>query len=218
MIRIGKNVKIYSGVEIGDSSIIHDFVILGFPSRDNSKGLHIGRSAVIRPFSIIYAGNTIGNDFQTGQSVTIRETNKIADNVSIGTNTVLEFGNSIASNTRIHSNCFLELAEIGENVFIGPGTILLDDPHPMKCPKYQECLGGVKIKKLAKIGGGCIILPGVTIGKNSLVGGGSCVTKDVPDNIVVSGHPAIKRKTIEELKCYKHFFKRPYTWEPYIKG
>ncbi|MCJ7472342.1 MAG: transferase, partial [Actinobacteria bacterium] len=45
-------------------------------------------------------------------------------------------------------------------------------------------------KEKAKIGANCTILPGVTIGRNSLVGAGSVVTKDVEDNSVVAGNPA----------------------------
>ena len=215
MIKIGKSVKIYPGVEIGENSIIYDFVILGFPSsripKNNKRNLTtiIGENAIIRPFTTIYAGNKIGNDFQTGQGVTIRENNVIYDKVIIGTNTVIEIENKIGLGTRIHSACFLELVELKEHIFIGPGTIFLDDPHP-PCPKYRECLGGAKVKKFAKIGGGCIILPGITIGEYALVGAGACVTKNVPPRTVVTGHPAQVTKKIEELKCSPKFFKHPY--------
>ncbi|MCK4306860.1 transferase [candidate division WOR-3 bacterium] len=216
MVKIGKSAKIYPGVKIGKNSTIYDFVIIGFPPKTEHRtpNTEIGDGAIIRPFTTIYTGNKIGNNFQTGQGVTIRENNIIGDNVSIGTNTVIEVENKIGSGTRIHSSCFLELVEIEENVFIGPGTVFLDDPHP-PCPKYRECLGGAKVKKFAKIGGGCIILPGVTIGEHALVGAGACVTKDVPARTVVIGNPAQVTKRIDELKCYPGIFKRPYTWKPY---
>ncbi len=215
MIKIGKSVKIYPGVEIGKNSTICDFVILGFPSNRTQKNNNrnpttiIGENTIIRPFTTIYADNKIGNDFQTGQGVTIRENNIINDKVSIGTNTVIEIENKIGLGTRIHSSCFLELVELEEHIFIGPGTTFLDDPHP-PCPKYRECLGGAKVKKFANIGGGCIILPGITIGEYALVGAGACVTKNVPPRTVVIGHPSKVIKKIEELKCYPKFFKRPY--------
>ena len=219
--RIGKSVKIYPEVKIGENSVIGDFVVLGSPPRGKKPGelaLEIGESAIIRPFTTIYAGNKIGRRFETGQGANIRENNVIGDNVSVGTNTVIEFGNSIGSGTRIHSLCFLELVKVEEDVFIGPGTVFLDDPHPMKCPKYRNCLGGVLVKRLAKIGGSCVILPGITIGENALVGAGSCVTKDVPENTVVTGHPAKVIKKVDELKCIKGFFERPYVWPPYMKS
>ncbi len=220
MIKIGKSVKIYHGVNIGKNSIICDFVVLGFPPLGGNRirsillPLQIGENAIIRPFTTIYAGNKIGDNFQTGQGVTVRSNNIIGDNVSIGTNTVIEVENKIGSGTRIHSSCFLELVEVEDYAFIGPGTVFLDDPHP-PCPKYRECLGGAKVKKFAKIGGRCVILPGVTIGEYALVGAGSCVTKDVPAKTVVAGHPAQVTKKVNELKCYPGIFKHPYTWKPY---
>lgn len=219
MNKIGKSVKIYQGVKIGKNSIIEDFVVLGVPppgvEAQNVVSLQIGEGARIRPFSVIYAGNSIGENFETGQGVTIRENNIIGNNVRIGSNTYIRFGNRIGDNTRVHANCFLELTQLEEYVFVGPGTIFLDDPHPMKCPKWSECLRGAKVKKYAKIGGGCIILPGVTIGEHALVGAGACVTKDVQDYMVVVGHPAKPTKRIDQLKCYTGYFERPYIWAPY---
>lgn len=217
-VKTGKNVRIYAGVKIGANSNIGNFVILGIRGRDSKENsaLTIAENATIRAFSVIYIGSTFGTNFQTGQGVSIRENNTIKDNVSIGTNTVLEFDNIIHSDSRIHSNCFLEMTEIEDNVFVGPGTVFLDDPHPMKCPRYKECKGGAKVKRKAKIGGRCVILPGVTIGENSLIGAGSCVAKNIPSNSVAVGYPAMVVKKITDLKCYIKAFERPYTWEPYI--
>ncbi|HAW49944.1 TPA: transferase [bacterium] len=209
--------KIYKGAIIGEGSVITAPVIIGMPPRGKKEGeleVIIGNNAVIRPFTVIYAGCKIGNNFQTGQGVTIREDNIIGDDVSIGTNTVLEVGNQIGNNTRIHTGCFLELTTIEEDVFIGPNVVFTDDPHP-PCPKYKECLKGAIVKRLAKIGANSTILPGITIGINSLVGAGSVVVDDVLDNKVVAGNPARVINDIDNLKCFKRFYMRPYLWPPY---
>jgi acetyltransferase-like isoleucine patch superfamily enzyme len=211
---------IYPNVTIDASTEIGDFVVLGKPPRGKKEGelaLEIGRDGVIRPFSTLYAGTKIGNEFQCGQGASIREDNIIGNNVSIGTNAVLEFGNRIGNNVRIHSLCFLEMVTVEDDVFIGPNVVFTDDPHPMKCPKYLDCLGGVTIKKCAKIGANSTFLPGVTVGENALVGAGSVVTKDVPDNMVVAGSPAKVIKSVDDLECYPGFFEKPYTWPPYKK-
>jgi len=209
--------KIYPNVEIGEGATLFDFIVLGMAPRGKNPGelpLKIGKNAVIRPFTIIYAGTEIGNNFQTGKGASIRENNKIGDNVIVGTNAVLEHKNIIGNNVRIHSLCFLEWTTIQDDVFMGPGVIFTDDPHP-PCPKYEECVKGAIVKKLAKIGAGSIILPGVVIGENALIGAGSVVTKDVPDNTVVAGVPAKIVKNIDELECFKGLFKKPYDWPPY---
>lgn len=212
--------KIYLNVEIGQKSVIDKPCIIGKPPKgfkDGEKTLLIGSNCHIRPFTTIYAGSVIGNNFQTGQGVSIREDNIIGDDVCIGTNSVLEFENKIGSNSRIHSNCFMEMATIGDYVFIGPNVVFTDDPHPMGCSRYKECKRGPIVKDYAKIGANSTILPGVAVGRNSLVGAGSVVVKDVPENSVVAGNPARKIKNIDQLVCPPGFFEKPYIWPPYNK-
>ena len=212
------DIQIFEKTFFDSSEVIEGPCVVGKPPRGAKEGdfeTRIGENCHLRPFTTVYAGNLIGNNFQTGQGASIREDNIIGDNVVIGTNTVLEFGNRIGNNVRVHSGCFLEMVTIEDDVFVGPGTVFTDDPHPMNCPKYKECLGGATVKELAKIGGNCTILPGITIGRNSLVGAGSVVVEDVPENCVVVGNPAKVIKTVDMLKCAPGFFEKPYIWEPY---
>lgn len=215
------NNLIYSNVTIGEGTLIEPPCIIGKPPRGANSGeipLKIGRNGSIRPFTTIYAGSEIGDNFQTGQGVSIREDNRIGNNVSIGSNSVLEFGNIIGCNSRIHSNCFLEMVTIGNYVFVGPNVVFTDDPHPMGCPKYRECKGGAIVEDYARIGANSTILPGIRIGKDSLVAAGSVVTKDVPEGTVVAGNPAKVIKRVEELTCSAGFFERPYLWPPYLRA
>jgi len=212
------NNLIASNVEMGEGTIIDVPSIIGKSPRGAREGelpLRIGRNSHVRPFSTLYAGSSMGDNFQTGQGVSIREDNVIGNNVSIGTNSVLEFGNRIGDFSRIHSNCFMEMVTIGRYVFVGPNVVFTDDPHPMGCPKYQECKGGAIVEDYVRIGAHSTILPGVRIGRNSLIGAGSVVVKDVPPDSVVTGNPAKVIKKIDELVCFKGFFDKPYTWPPY---
>lgn len=210
---------IHPNVHLGEGSEIDEYVILGRPPRGKNSGdleLIIGPLAVIRAFTTIYAGSTIGARFQTGHGASIREDNMIGDDCSVGTNAVLEFGNRIGKGCRIHSLSFLEMTTLGDNVFVGPRTTFTDDPHPMGCPRYKECKGGAIVEDLVKIGAGAIILPGIRIGRGALIGAGSVVAHDVPAGMVVAGNPARVIKRVDELVCPPGFFERPYVWEPYV--
>jgi acetyltransferase-like isoleucine patch superfamily enzyme len=215
---IDPQVRIARNVTLGEGCDLHAPCILGKAPRGAAEGerpLTIGAGAVIRPFTTIYAGSTIGARVQTGQGASIREDNVVGDDVSIGTNAVLEFGNRLGSRVRIHSGCFLELVTIEDDVFVGPNVVFTDDPHPMNCPRYQECKGGAIVRRLARIGANSTILPGVTIGEGALIGAGSVVVHDVPPGAVVVGNPARVINTVGSLTCPLGFFERPYTWPPY---
>lgn len=219
-IKINNNViERFANVHIGADSVIEWPCILGLPPRDAEPGeltLRIGKASRIRPFTTIYAGTIIGSGFQTGQGTSIREDNIIGNDVIVGTNAVLEFGNRIGNNVHIHSGCFLEMVVIEDDVFVGPNVVFTDDPHPMGCPQYKNCVGGSIVRRGARIGANSTILPGVEIGENSLIGAGSVVTKNVPSDSVTAGNPARVINEVANLACKSGFFDRPYEWESHL--
>jgi maltose O-acetyltransferase len=94
-----------------------------------------------------------------------------------------------------NANCvFLDCAEIriGDNFQAGPGVQLLTPEHPLDAiaRRGEETARPIVIGDDVWIGGGAIILAGVTVGDRSVIGAGSVVTKDVPSDVVVVGNPA----------------------------
>jgi maltose O-acetyltransferase len=83
--------------------------------------------------------------------------------------------------------------EIGDDVQIGPNVQLLTPTHPVDPDARRakwEAAEPIAIQGNVWLGGGVIVLPGVTIGENTVVGAGSIVTKDLPPNVVAAGNPA----------------------------
>ncbi len=200
---------------IGKKCIIDRTAMVGYQADGEKHGyqaLSLGDNAVIRSGSVLYHGAVIGEKFQTGHNVVIREKNNIGADVGIGVNTYLGPGNQIGDNVRIHTNCFIESATIEGGVAIAPNVILTNDLHP-RCPSYLECVGGVTLKKDCVIGANTTILPGVVVGENAIVGAGSVVTKDVPSNAVVAGNPAKHIKDKQDLKCIVGIYEKPYEWK-----
>ncbi len=205
---------IHPNVHIGAGTIVEDGAVVGQPPRGKSPGelpTRIGAGGVIRSGTVIYAGTTIGDGFNAGHGAMIREANVIGDDCSVGSNAVLEPGNTIGNGTRIHSQCFLEHVTLGNRVFLGPGVVFTDDPHPV-CPRYLDCVLGATVEDDVSIGGNATILPGVRIGAGSLIGAGAVVTKNVESGVVVGGNPATVLKKVKELVCFKGYFDRPYIW------
>lgn len=196
---------------IGKNPNVQAFVEIGVYPGEGPITI-IGDNAIIRSHSVIYGGNKIGDKFQTGHGVLIREGNIIGDNVSIGSHSVVERENHIGNNVRIHSNCFIpEFVIIEDNVWIGPSTTILNILHP-PCPRFEDCAKNVILKSGVKIGGNVTIGPRVTIGENSLIGMGSVVTKDIPPKVLAYGNPAHVVCSIDEMKCEVGYFTRPYEW------
>ena len=196
--------RVYRNVQLGAGCVIGDFVILGEPSRGRASGdvpTVIGSGAVIRSHTVIYAGNIIGANFQTGHGALLREDNIIGNNVSVGSHSIIEHHVQIEDKVRIHSQAFVpEYSTLKLGSWIGPGVRLTNAPHPL-CPDVPKCLAGPLLEPGAKIGANATLLPGVTIGENALVGAGAVVTKDVPPGAVVAGNPARQVKHIRDLVC-----------------
>jgi len=210
---IAESARIYSNVIIEDGAEVGDFCIIGLPPKGKGDGelpTRIGKNAVIRSHTVIYAGNTIGENFNSGHSALIREENSIGDNVSIGSHTVIEHHLEIRDGVRIHSQAFVpEYTVLEKGCWIGPNVVFTNALHPL-CKHVKECLKGATVGSGAKIGANSTILPDVKIGENALIGAGSVVVKDVEPGTVVAGSPAKVIKNVAELKCPYDLCERPY--------
>ena len=89
---------------------------------------------------------------------------------------------------------------IGHHVMIGPGVQIYTSAHDLQAATRilgWEVAKPIVIEENAWLGGGAIVLPGVTIGRNAVVGAGAVVTRNVPANTVVAGNPA---RVIREIQ------------------
>jgi acetyltransferase-like isoleucine patch superfamily enzyme len=202
-----ENAMIYPNVTLGQEVVVGVFTIVGEPPQGCQPGelaTTIGDRAILRSHTVIYAGNRLGSNFQTGHGALLRELNQVGDNVSIGSHSVVEHHIEIGNNVRIHSNVFIpEFSILEENCWIGPCVVLTNARYP-RSPHVKEQLRGPRVGQSAKIGAGAILLPGVTIGSHALVGAGAIVTHDVPEGGVVVGNPARVTKSLDALTAYHH--------------
>ena len=114
---------------------------------------------------------------------------KIGKSCKIDAFVYIEEGVIVGNNCKIRPFVFIPTGvTIEDDVFVGPNVTFTNDMYPKAKGEWQ--LLKTTIKQGAALGANSVVLPGVTIGKNALVGAGSVVAKDVPENAVVAGNPA----------------------------
>lgn len=145
---------------------------------------------------------------------------QIGTNVSVAQPFICDYGKNIClgNNVSINMNCtFVDCnrIEIGDNVLIASNVQLYTAAHPVElserltpnwdseseehfCRTYAL---PIRIGSGCWLGGGVIVLPGVTIGNGSVIGAGSVVTKDIPENSLAAGNPCRVIRKINVEKC-----------------
>jgi UDP-2-acetamido-3-amino-2,3-dideoxy-glucuronate N-acetyltransferase len=158
---------------------------------DPSAGLvhataEVDAGAVIGPNTRIWSGVQVREGARIGAECTLGKGVYIDRDVVVGDRVKLQNRASVFRGSRIESG-----------VFIGPHSCLLNDKRPRATNGHGSLkadpdwhAAGVTVRRGASIGGGCTVLPGVSVGEYAMVGAGSVVTKDVPPHGLVVGNPA----------------------------
>ena len=145
----------------------------------------------------------LGTDVKLSQFINLYGC-EVGDHTKIGAFVEIQKNARIGKNCKISSHSFVcEGVTIEDNVFVGHGVTFINDPYPRATNTEGELqsekdwkVEPTLVKKGASIGSGATILSNLVIGENALVGAGSVVTHDVPDNAVVAGNPAKLRRLI----------------------
>lgn len=133
---------------------------------------------------------------------------KIGLGTTIWQSTVVLLGATIGKDVNICAHCFIENdvvvgdrvtiksgvylwdgVRLEDDVFIGPNVTFTNDKFP-RSKQYPDSFSEIRVEQGASIGGGAVLLPGVTIGRGAMIGAGAVVTKSVPPYAIVFGSPA----------------------------
>ena len=150
---------------IHPTAFIHDKALV-------DAGARIGARTRVWGFSHVLAGARIGADCNICEQVFIE------NDVIVGDRVTFKRGVQLWDGLRV-----------GDDVHIGPNVTFTNDKYPKSRNSGYTCLP-THIEAGASIGGGAVILPGLTIGAGAMVGAGAVVTRSVPPGVTVVGNPA----------------------------
>ena len=198
---------IEEGVTIGDGVEVFPHAYIGKkpkgPGLANKpfyeKYAKIGSYSVIGPNAVICYGTTVGENSMISDGVSIRENCSIGNNCIIGRNVTINFGTTIGNCSRVMDLSHITArAEIGDNVFVGPGVSSADDDSMGRGANYNpEEDKGAHIENGVSIGEGCVILPRVTIGSDSIIGAGTVVRRSIKKDMLVIGNQELLKNKLK---------------------
>ena len=138
---------------------------------------------------MVSASATFGENCTVWQYATICDEAVLGEGVVVGSAAWIGRGATIGHFTRIQHGAFIpNHTVIGRSVFIGPNATLTDDKRP-KAGYFYKANPPI-LEDECSLGAGCVILPGVRIGRGAMVGAGAVVDQDVPPFTTVVGVPA----------------------------
>lgn len=200
-VTVGAGVVLHGGLRVGAHTHIGHQVILGEPEygyavRDVYPGAGaattIGAGVVIRAGAIVYAGTTIGDDTTVGHHTLLRTDVSVGTGTQLAANLTVERGAQIGCGVRCSPGSHLTAdTVVGDRAFIGAGVRTINDKQLIwRDPEREVPLQPPTFGEGCKVGTGAVVLAGVMIGNNAVVGAGSVVTRDVADDAIVYGVPA----------------------------
>ena len=202
---------VYPGTVLGEGCKVLDYAVIGkqptlsprsTAKREELPPLELGAGTVVSTAAVVFAGTTIGERVIVGDQACVRERCTIGDDVVIGRGSLVENDTSVGALTKIQANAYITAYSLLEdNVFIAPCVVTTNDNFMGRTEKRHELVKGPTIRRGARIGGGCVLLPGIEIGEEAFVGAGAVVIRDVPARALVVGNPArqIREVPDEEL-------------------
>jgi acetyltransferase-like isoleucine patch superfamily enzyme len=203
---VERDVSLGNGVRIGQNSIIKENVIIGedvvvFPNVYVGRNTRIGDGSIIQYGAFIEHDCNIGKHCRIGTNAVLRRETNIGDHSIFGSLSASEGKNWMGNHVLIHSQCHLTTGIIIEDwVFIAPLFVGANDPKMLHGRRHVEKFvpKGPHIKFGSGIAVNVTLLPGVVIGRESIIGAASLVTRDVPDFSVAYGVPARAAKSVED--------------------
>jgi len=209
-VQIGAGSVIHRGTEVGEGCVIEDCAVLGKQPRLRPGSSAAGTEAgvlVLEPEvtvccgAVVYGGGHIGTRAIIGDQSQVRERARIGSRSVVGRGSTVDFDVEVGARVLIQTSVYVTAGStVEDDVFLGPGVVTTND-HTMGRHARGQALLGATFRRACRVGGGVVVVPGVTIGEEAFVAAGALVTSDVGTRDVVMGVPArvVRRVGDEDL-------------------
>jgi acetyltransferase-like isoleucine patch superfamily enzyme len=151
--------------------------------------------------AVVYAGSHIAREAIIGDQAQVRERVRIGPGSVVGRASSVDFDTQVGARVLIQTMVYVTAGSIVEDdVFLGPGVVTTND-NTMARHRPGEPLLGPVFRRACRVGGGAVLVPGVTVGVEAFVAAGALVTRDVGEREMVMGVPArvVRRVSDEDL-------------------
>lgn len=192
---------VHGGTTIGEQARVEEHTVLGKPELGYAVGkirpgvgggTVIGAGATVRSGAVVYAEVGIGVNALIGHHTLLRTAVQVGADTQLGHHLTVERDTHIGRDVRCSPGSHITSSTVlADRVFLGAGVRTINDKTlTWRDPHREPALAAPRFDTGAKVGSGCVLLAGVTVGERALIGAGSLVTRDVPAGALAYGHPA----------------------------
>ncbi len=149
--------------------------------------------ATIHPLADVHPGATIGDGTRVWQFCVVMDGARIGADCNLNAHTLVEGGAVIGDRVTLKCGVYVwDGVTLADDVFVGPNAVFTNDKKPRSRVR-PDAFAKTRVGRGASIGGGAVILPGLSIGEDAMIGAGAVVTRDVPAGETWVGNPARRR-------------------------
>jgi len=200
-VRLGSHTVIHPRTRVGAGSLVGDHTILGkLPTTASTSTLKaagelppltMGPGCTVGALAVVYAGTVLAEEVFVADLASIRERCRLDRRVIVGRGVTVENDVTIGESTKLQAEVYITaLSTLEDHIFVAPAVATTNDNYLARTEERFKHRKGCVLRSGCRIGGGAVLLPGVEVGEEAVVGAGSVVTRAVPAMKVAYGVPA----------------------------
>jgi UDP-2-acetamido-3-amino-2,3-dideoxy-glucuronate N-acetyltransferase len=218
---IGAGVSVGAGGSVGNHVVIHDEARLGVRCRvddhavigkqpmraarsaattpKRQPGAYLGDDVIIGTGAILYAGSRVASRVLVADLATVREEVTVGEATIVGRGVAIENGTSVGARCKLETNAYVTAySVIEDDVFVAPGVLTSNDRFLGRTKERFQHFGGPIVRKGARLAVGAVLLPGVEVSPEAVVGAGAVLTTDARAGMIHVGVPARAMREVPE--------------------